>query len=235
MSDEEVESFPGLAKWRTCSAVELGAGPSTDERMALVKGKVWPKGSMLSIAFLDGSKALQERVIDAARHWLLFARQLQLAFGAKPDRAVLRITFDAPGASSVVGTDAKEVPQERPTMKLGLLGDDSSDEEVRRVTLHEFGHALGCIHEHQNPAGGIPWNKKAVYAYYARTQGWTKAKVDTNLFKPYDANLTVHTAVDLKSIMMYPIAPELTDGKFTTQFNTELSESDKTFIARHYG
>jgi len=29
------------------------------------------------------------------------------------------------------------------------------------TVLHEFGHALGLIHEHQNPAsGGFKWNRE---------------------------------------------------------------------------
>jgi hypothetical protein len=32
--------------------------------------------------------------------------------------------------------------------------------------IHEFGHALGLIHEHQNPSGGIQWNKPVVCRYY---------------------------------------------------------------------
>lgn len=27
---------------------------------------------------------------------------------------------------------------------------------------HEFGHALGLAHEHQNPAGGIEWNEEVI-------------------------------------------------------------------------
>ena len=29
----------------------------------------------------------------------------------------------------------------------------------RRHAAHEFGHAIGLAHEHQNPAGGIQWNE----------------------------------------------------------------------------
>jgi len=27
------------------------------------------------------------------------------------------------------------------------------------TAAHEFGHAIGLAHEHQNPAGGIQWNE----------------------------------------------------------------------------
>ena len=49
-------------------------------------------------------------------------------------------------------------------MNYGWLTPDSDDDELRRVVLHEFGHALGLIHEHQNPEGGIEWNEPAVKA-----------------------------------------------------------------------
>ena len=48
-------------------------------------------------------------------------------------------------------------------MNYGWLTPESAQDEVRRVVLHEFGHALGLIHEHQNPkGGGIEWNRDAV-------------------------------------------------------------------------
>ena len=40
-------------------------------------------------------------------------------------------------------------------MNYGWIDADSPEEELRSVVLHEFGHALGLIHEHQNPLSGI--------------------------------------------------------------------------------
>ena len=31
------------------------------------------------------------------------------------------------------------------------------------TAAHEFGHAIGLAHEHQNPAGGIQWNEEVVH------------------------------------------------------------------------
>jgi len=45
-------------------------------------------------------------------------------------------------------------------MNYGWLRDDTQDEEYSRVVLHEFGHALGCIHEHQQPKFGRVWDKQ---------------------------------------------------------------------------
>jgi hypothetical protein len=57
-------------------------------------------------------------------------------------------------------------------MNYGWLLANTPDQEYSRVVLHEFGHALGAIHEHQHPAAGIPWDKPKVYEYYAR-QHWS--------------------------------------------------------------
>ena len=54
--------------------------------------------------------------------------------------------------------------------------------EYERVVVHEFGHALGAIHEHQNPKGGIEWNLPAVYKYFAGPPNfWSKEDVDVNV------------------------------------------------------
>jgi hypothetical protein len=120
-------------------------------------------------------------------------------------------------------------------MNYGWLELDSSDDEVRRVVLHEFGHALGCIHEHQNPAGGIKWNKNVVYAYYAGPPNfWSKEDVDHNLFEVYDENLTIYSQLDPASIMMYPIDRRFTLDGFEVGLNTQLSSVDKEFIEATY-
>ena len=58
------------------------------------------------------------------------------------------------GAWSYVGTDCRDIPLNEPTMNLGFLDGGTA--------AHEFGHAIGLAHEHQNPAGGIQWNEEVV-------------------------------------------------------------------------
>ena len=57
--------------------------------------------------------------------------------------------------------------------------------ELKRVVIHEFGHAIGCVHEQSSPSINIPWDKEKVYAYYKSRIGWDKAKVDHNVFNRY--------------------------------------------------
>lgn len=52
-------------------------------------------------------------------------------------------------------TECHLLPPDKPTMNFGRLHDGTSEFEASAVILHEFGHALGCLHEYQFPAFGI--------------------------------------------------------------------------------
>lgn len=203
------------------------------EELALARYKVWQPGQRLRIRFLDGDKALRKRVEQAARQWLEFAN-LEFEFGNFAD-AEIRITFFGSGFRSLVGTDALQRPDPLPTMTLGGFNDMTDRVELERVTLHEFGHAIGCVHEQASPSVNIPWNLARLYPYYEARFGWDKARVDLNVLKRYSAEEVEFTeAHDPTSIMQYPVPRELTTGDFEIGWNSSLSDSDKLFIAAMY-
>lgn len=203
------------------------------EELALAKYKMWESGQLLRIAFLDGEKVLWKMVEREARRWLEHAN-LEFEFGNFPD-AEIRVTFQGYGYWSLVGTDALKQPFPLPTMTLGGFTNNADPIELRRVVIHEFGHALGCVHEQASPSIAIPWDKERVYAYYSNYVGWDKARVDHNVFKRYSRSEVNYTEQhDPESIMQYPVPNELTLGDFEIGWNTELSERDKEFIARMY-
>lgn len=104
---------------------------------------------------------------------------------------------------------------------------------MRGTTTHEFGHALGLLHEQSYP-NGIKWNKDTVYKYYEKYQGWDKDKVDFNVLEASDVFYTNGTKYDPLSIMHYPVyAWQTTDG-FTVGTNNDLSAGDKAIIAALY-
>jgi len=203
-------------------------------RAAVERFKLWQTGRTLRVAFLDGQASVQSKVEAIAKEWEAVAN-LRLQF-VTSGPSEIRISFAEEGFSwSTVGTDALTVPRSQPTMNYGWLEPTTALKEYQRVVRHEFGHALGMIHEHQNPAarGKIPWDKPKVYAYYAE-QGWTKDDVDFNLFQLYDENATNFTDFDPTSIMQYAVPEQLTIGDYSIGWNTELSEFDGSFMRSQY-
>lgn len=203
-------------------------------RMAIITSSKWQPGTTITISFLDGSALQKRKVKKMAARWLPL---VNLKFNyLRSRRGMIRISFvNDPGSWSYIGTQCLSMPEDEPTMNFGWLRDDTDDAEWERVVVHEFGHALGCIHEHQNPAGGIKWNKPAVYKYYeGPPNNWTKAEVDNNLFHKYAADQTQFTAVDRNSIMMYPIPKEFLLSGDPMGWNLHLSPTDEAFIAETY-
>ena len=203
-------------------------------RAAVERMKLWENGRTLNVKFLDGNAAVQAKVATIAKEWEQIAN-LKLEF-VTSGNAQIRISFAEEGFSwSTVGTDALTVGSAKATMNYGWLEADTPLREYQRVVRHEFGHALGMIHEHQNPdaLGKIPWDKPKVYAYYAQ-QGWDHDDVDSNIFAVYDEDTTNHTTFDPTSIMEYAVPDELTIGSFSIGWNTEFSAADVTFMKRQY-
>ncbi len=207
------------------------------ERAALVKNAKWPIGSNISISFLDGSVALQKKVEQITKGWTAPGRaNIQFIFRKDTTATDIRISFKYKGSWSVIGTTCRKVTNLAiPTMNFGWLTEDLPDEDARRVVLHEFGHALGLIHEHQNPAGGIQWDKDAVIeSLSGPPNNWTEETIEKNMFTPYNKSETNYTDLDVLSIMTYPIPPEWTMDGFSIELNKDLSETDKKFIKQQY-
>lgn len=222
------------SKLHVCVDRKLFASPDSAERMALVKGSLWRDVDVLHVSFMGGDKEVHERVERIAQEWCRHA-SLQLRFGDNP-RAQLRIAFQPDdGSWSYIGTDCLKIAKTAPTMNLGWLTRATPESEARRVVLHEFGHALGCIHEHQNPAEGIQWNEKAVIEFYKGSPNyWDEATTRANVLNTYDKTLTVHSDFDKDSIMLYPVPKEFTRNGFSVGWNQELSAKDKEFIQKMY-
>jgi hypothetical protein len=112
----------------------------------------------------------------------------------------IRIIFGPQyGCSSVVGNtrSIRFADRQQPTMTYGWF-------DVATV-IHEFCHALGMIHEHQNPQENpIQWNREAVYCYYRYTQGWDIEKINQNVINAYQLDQTNGSNYDEDSIMIYP-------------------------------
>ncbi len=186
-------------------------------------GKTWMNGSTLQVRFVGGTAAQKATVREQAGWWTAHAN-LTFNFNDAPG-AEIRITFDPnDGAWSYVGTDCRGIPLNEATMNLGFMDGGT--------TAHEFGHAIGLAHEHQNPAGGIQWNEAVVIRELAKSPNfWDEATARHNVLRKYTADQVNGTRFDPDSIMLYFFPAEWTLNGVATKANETLSTLDSAFVA----
>jgi hypothetical protein len=192
----------------------------------------WANGSVIKVKFNGGSEYVRSKVKYYAVFWEAYAN-VKFNFSQTESPDVL-IGFVQDGTSwSHVGTGCKSLAaQNKSSMNFGWFTDKTKDEEFKRTTLHEFGHALGLLHEHQNPAGHIQWNKPVVRNYYSSI-GWSMDQVDRQIFSKYSETLSNHN-YDSQSIMHYPIPESFTLDHYSVPWNRDLSPGDIALISELY-
>ncbi len=185
--------------------------------------KMWMNGTTLRVRFIGGSAGERAKAKEQALWWTQHAN-LKFEFGNAAD-AELRVAFDADdGAWSYVGTDNRSIPFDQPTMNLGFLDGGTA--------AHEFGHAIGLAHEHQNPQGGIAWNEANVIADLSGPpNNWDEATIRHNVLARYAVNQIRGTRFDPESIMLYFFPASWVQGGTGTTANDVLSALDAAFIA----
>lgn len=223
-----------INKLQLCAALapDTVVNGDTIKQAGGLKFLKWPEETReLKVKFLDGDPFVQQKVQQIAKQWEEYCG-MTLNFG-NWRKADITITFRQNGSWSYIGKSSSSYI---PSMNFGWFSRNTSDEEFHRTTLHEFGHALGLIHEHQNPNNNpIRWNKPVVYAYFMRPpNNWSKEQVDFNLFEAYDHDQINGTRFDPNSIMLYGFPRELTLDGYSTRSNSQLSELDKQLIQRTY-
>lgn len=226
-----------------CSTLEVQGGeriagsPTQLVQMGVAaKKNLWDKGTSLKVRFLDGTPALHDRVMNAARSWLVEGVRLDLTVAALGEQAHFRIAFDPNGGSwSYVGTDCIGIQPSQPTMNLGWATLESPDQDFSSVVIHEFGHAFGLLHEHNHPEALIQWNRAAVYADLEGAPNyWSREKINNNVFAKFDLSQVIVTDFDKASVMIYTIPTNWTlDGK-SFMPSWKLSVGDAATIKRLY-
>jgi hypothetical protein len=146
--------------------------------------------------------------------------------------ADIRIEFGwNKGSRSSYGKDAKKVtdPKEQ-TITYSWF-------DVSTI-MHELGHALGLLHEHQNPIGNnINWDEEKVYKWAKENYGWDKTKVDSQLLLKYGTSLydvENSSVFDPDSIMLYTYPAELTKDNKGSIGGPRLSPIDVEYLIKVY-
>lgn len=208
----------------------------------------WIPGQKVRVRFLDGDDFLKSKVKYYAQLWEQFAN-IDFVF-VESGNAEIRVSFNTEkGASwSLVGKNSNEYSVVKAgnstrtvtgnfgaSMNFGWFNSNTNETEFRRTTLHEFGHALGLLHEHQNNNRNFEWNKPVVLNYYVNQLGWTPEKVENALFKRYGTGTEYsNKEYDRMSIMHYSVDPSFTKNGAAVGNNTQLSSGDKAIIAEMY-
>jgi hypothetical protein len=210
----------------------------------------WTPGQTVRVAFLGGDAALHQDIADATRE-VTDAANLVLDFGLDPATgrgrafteadteyaAEIRVSFDKAGFFSLVGTDSNN-----PQIGAGRIGGGPHQCSLnlggfasqrppnwQGVVRHEFLHALGFLHAHQNLRGpceaGMRWEddpgyvrtqdprgafivdaegrRPGIYTYLSGFPNfWNKQKIDFNLRTQEDPD-AVAGPFENESVMLY--------------------------------
>lgn len=210
--------------------------PYSKPDAAIIEWPLWETGQIIKIKFLDGDPIAQEKVKKYAAIWTTYAN-LKFEYVSTTDYADIRIGFNVgkPGAWSDLGSNSTSYYpgyQNEPSMRLGPL--NGSDESAQRTILHEFGHALGLIHETKNPAANINWNLPKVYKYYSDLMGWSQEETDEFVVGKYSPDKSNYSEYDPLSIMHYYIPPSLTNDGIGVNEMSNLSDTDMISINKWY-
>lgn len=208
---------------------------NSQSKGSVLRQYIWTSGQTVRVKFLSGNSYLQNKVIQFASQWSSYAN-INFQFVGVNENSDIKINFDSSGASwSYYGNYCINIPQNQASMNFGWFNNSTPDAEFSRTIIHEFGHALGMVHEHQNPNVTIPWDRPAVYAYFGGAPNyWSTQQVDNNILNTFNPGETNSSSYDRASIMHYFFPNGLTtDGSTFTQ-NNVLSDMDKSFIGQIY-
>lgn len=214
--------------------------------------KLWTYSyDAIRVCFLGGSREARERVVQVATEWKAAVPGLPLDFADAGDPPTcgsghninhIRISFNRKGYWSHVGTDSiRLVGQNQPSMNLQDLDWKFNDQtEFRSTVLHEFGHAIGFNHEHQNPmsACNSEFNWPLIRKWlHGPPNNWDDATIDFNMGALHEQGLLA-TSFDKSSIMLYTFPPEYfingSGAKCYSKVNTELSAGDIDLARKLY-
>jgi len=246
--DRRLEGYPlGIikAKQAYSSTVHSGRMSVSGFQAVVSVARTWTPNKPVTVAFLGGSTELRTQIENAISPWL---QASSVKFDFKDGNkfrewhisdsryaANIRIAFldgEDGGYWSLVGQDSINPSIVKPNQaSMNFEGfTNSLPSDWQATVLHEFGHALGFDHEHQNPnspcEAEFRWQDDPGYVrtqdsygqfgpdptgkrpgIYTRLEGplnnWSQPQVDFNLRQlAYQADLLT-TSLDKQSIMMY--------------------------------
>jgi hypothetical protein len=210
-----------------------------DDPLALVvlTNKYWGSGGVdLTFAFMDGAdQATVKLFAEHANAWRTEGNaNVNFRWTANVNDALVRISREATGYWSYLGTDIKQIARSRATMNLQDFTSRTPLSEWRRVVRHEVGHTLGFPHEHSRPDIVALLDPDKTIRYFRRTQGWSEKDVRAQILTSLNERSVMGSKPEVGSIMCYSFSGECTLNGKSIPGGADLTETDKVTAASLY-
>nr|BDF92383.1 comb plate cilium protein CTENO189 [Bolinopsis mikado] len=193
--------------------------------------RTWHRLPQLLIKFLTEDRGLASKVMDIAKEWENHAGLQLIHVPQDSSRdAQIRIKFSSRNQSAI-GTDAEDIPDDKPTMYLNVSR-DTHPVLFRRRVLHQFGHALGLYHEFEELPEEVEFDEAGVQLDTSMEAGWTTDQTRTHVFNKKSCSNNDH--FDRLSIMTQTFKRPYVKGWLPRQHQSVLSVDDKTLIKALY-
>lgn len=203
------------------------------EHLTLLTSKYWgPSPRQFTVSFMEDTPAdLQDRIVSHMNAW---SDMTSMSFVRTNGGGEVRVSREAGGYWSYLGTDISLVPQDHQTMNLEGFTMGTQESEYHRVVRHETGHTLGFPHEHMRKELVARIDPEKAYAYFRNTQGWSREQVDQQVLTPLDDASIMGTPADQDSIMCYQLPGEITVDGEPIHGGLDINATDRDFAAQIY-
>ncbi|HYE70391.1 MAG TPA: peptidase M12 [Aquabacterium sp.] len=224
----------GLTALLDAVGVALPAITTSVQRIAVARQNYWgSQGVKLTVSFLDTSdQALIKKILAFANKW---GKHCNAEFVWTQRDGQVRIARQPGGYWSYLGTDILHIPADQPTMNLEAFTVNTADDEYERVVCHEFGHTLGCPHEHMRPEIIDLLDHEKVYDYFWRTQGWSRAVTKQQVLTSLrEASIMGTPHAEHDSIMCYGLPGTITKNGKPISGGMKITDADGAFMNTLY-
>jgi hypothetical protein len=199
---------------------------------SLLRQTHWLNGTVLTIGFLDGEKEVQDKVVKYANEFLLYAPGMKLQFISRIDDAMVRVSFKGSFSWSAVGRDHLMAGQGAPSMNLGNIGKATSDEAIRALVYHEFGHLLGMRHALPPNPQAIKWKRERIVQFFSMAVNEASGPAAADKFiKRYSSPSEDPFG---EKLLSFAIPKEFTRDGFHAEMHAAVSEQEKAWLSQFY-
>lgn len=208
-------------------------------------GLFWKPQSELKVFFHSPEiyPGLYRDLLSLAGRWTLYG-SIKFVRTKKKSQANIGVELvRGGGMSSYVGIQSQvKCDKGIPSMSLDpdwgmvkgfMQGESSTDRRVKRAVRHEFGHAIGFIHEHQREDRPFHWNINWMKAN-VDLLGGSWPSVEANYVQAYSMNGLNYTPFDYDSVMCYDWPQKATLELVKTERKNYLSQLDRQKMGQIY-